>query len=132
MVVHALDRRSRFAVTGEAWLADREFKPTGALTHDARFDVAFGRGLVDLTQLEQPTDDVTITIETLFGVAVVKVDPLIAYDVHGSSAFGEVRIPDRSMTAMGNLDYRSSSDGRPRLHLRLNAVFGACHVVEAR
>jgi hypothetical protein len=131
MVVHAMARRDRFALTGEAWLADREFKPHGEIGRDARFDVAFGRGMVDLTQLDPPVDDVTITVDTLFGAAVVKVDPAIAYDVHGSSVFGEVRMPDRSSTAMGNLDYRSPNDARPRLHLRLNALFGACQVVEA-
>ena len=131
MVVHAFARRDRFAVAGEAWLSDREFKPTGELGRDARFDVAFGRGLVDLTHLTQPVEDVTVTVDTLFGAAVVKVDPAIAYDVHGSSVFGEVRMPDRSSIAMGNLDYRGPDAARPRLHLRLNALFGACQVVEA-
>jgi hypothetical protein len=130
MVVHAFARRDRFAASGEAWLADREFQPAGELVRDARFDVAFGRGVVDLTHLDRPATDVTVTVDTLFGAAVVKVDPSIAYDVHGSSVFGEVRMPDRSATAMGSLDYRSPSDERPRLHLRLNAVFGACRVVE--
>jgi len=131
MVVHGVGRQDRFAVAGEAWLADREFKPAGELTRDARFDVAFGRGLVDLTQLDRPLDDVTVTIDTLFGAAVVKVDPSIAYDIHGSSVFGEVRMPDRSVTAMGTLEFRGPSEERPRLHLRLNAMFGACQVVEA-
>lgn len=131
MVVHAFARRDRSAASGEAWLADRKFTPTGELARDARFDVAFGRGLVDLTHLDQPAEDVTVTVDTLFGAAVVKVDPSIAYDVHGSSVFGEIRMPDRSAARMGNLDYRSPSGERLRLHLRLNALFGTCQVIEA-
>lgn len=131
MVVHGLARRDRFALAGEAWLADREFKPTGELIHDARFDVAFGRGIVDLTRLEHPVDDVTVTVDTRFGTAVVKLDPAMAYDIHGRSVFSGVRMPDHSTIAMGNLDYCGPSEARPRLHLRLNAWFGACQVVEA-
>ena len=87
--------------------------------------------MVDLTQIAPPLDDVTITVDARFGVAVVKVDPAIAYDIHGSSVCGEVRMPDRSMTAMGILDFHGSSEQPPRLHLRRHAMFGACQVVEA-
>jgi hypothetical protein len=131
MVSHALERRHRAATTGEAWLADRQFKPTGPIGRDARFDVVFGRGLIDLTRIDAPTESVTITVDALFGAAVVKIDPSIGYDVHGTSAFGEVRMPDRSMTALGSLDYRGPGDQHPRVHLRLNALFGACEIVEA-
>jgi len=58
------------------------------------------------------------------------VDPTIAYDIHDSSIFGEVRMPDHSMTAMGRVDYRGPGTNAPRVHLRLNALF-ACQVVES-
>jgi hypothetical protein len=118
-------------VDGEAWLADRRFAPAGALHADARYDVVFGRGLIDLTEIDEPDDDVTVTVDTLFGSAVVRVDPTIAYEAEGSSAFGEIRMPDLRAAAMGSLHYQSPADHRPRLHLKLNTVFGACQVVEA-
>lgn len=117
--------------SGEAWLADRRFAPEGALAGDARYDVVFGRGVVDLTHVVPPAADVTVTVDALFGHAVVKIDPAIGYDVDGTAAFGEVRLPDRNATSMGSLHYQPPAGGAPRLHLRVNAVFGACQVVEA-
>jgi predicted membrane protein len=116
--------------SGEAWLADRRFAPEGQLPGDARYDVVFGRGVIDLTHLAEPSTDVTVTVDAVFGTAVVTVDPAIAYDVSASAAFGEVRMPDRSAAAFGSVQYRSPADHRPRLHLKVNAAFGACHVLE--
>jgi predicted membrane protein len=130
MMIHALARRDRYEPSGEAWLADREFAPAGALERDARYDVVFGRGLVDLTHVVEPAGDVTVAVGTVFGTTVVKVDPAIAYDVEGRSMFGEIRMPDRTMAAMGNVSYHKPSDHPPRLHLRLHTVFGACQVIE--
>ncbi|HTR53103.1 MAG TPA: LiaF domain-containing protein [Kofleriaceae bacterium] len=131
MIVRAWARRGQDGVSAEAVLARRNFSHAGALDHDARFDVLFGSGTVDLTGLVEPEHDVTVTIETLFGHALVKLPPALAYDVEGNSAFGEVRMPDRTATAMGSLVYRAASDHPSRLHLRVNAVFGACQLVEA-
>jgi hypothetical protein len=130
MIVHAMARHHPAYLDGEAWLADRSFAPTGPIDHDAHYDVAFGRGLVDLTHLTEPADDVTVVVDTVFGSTVVKVDPAMAYDVDARSMFGEVRMPDRSMTAMGKVSYRHTMDRAPRLHLRVSTVFGACQVVE--
>jgi len=131
MILRAWAQRDAAAVSGEAVLARRNFSHAGALDHDARFDVLFGSGTVDLTRLVEPEHDVTVTIDTLFGHALVKLPPALAYDVEGSSAFGEVRMPDRTATAMGSLVYRAASDHPSRLHLRVNAVFGACQLVVA-
>ena len=130
MIVHAMGRRHPAYIDGEAWLADKSFTPSSPLDHDAHYDVVFGRGMIDLTKLPEPAEDVTVAVETVFGATVVKVDPSIPYDIDGRSMFGEVRMPDRTMTAMGNLTYRHATDHPPRLHLRVSTVFGACQVVE--
>jgi hypothetical protein len=131
LVRQARTRTDRAATTGEAWLADRQFAPQGLLDRDARYDIAFGRGLVDLTHVPEPASDVTVSVHTLFGSSVIRVDPSVPYDVEGHAALGEVRMPDRSATAMGSVRYRAPTDHPPRLHLRVDAVFGACRVVES-
>jgi predicted membrane protein len=130
LILHAWVRRDDSMVSAEAVLSRRNFTQAGTLDRDARFDVMFGSGTVDLTQLVEPEHDVTVTVEALFGHALVKLPPAIAYDIEGSSAFGEVKMPDRSATAMGSLVYRAASDHPSRLHLRVHAIFGACQVVE--
>jgi predicted membrane protein len=131
LILHAWSRRDDGTVSAEAVLSRRNFTQAGALDRDARFDVVFGSGTVDLTQLVEPDHDVTVTVEALFGHALVKVPPALVYDIEGSSAFGEVRMPDRSATAMGSLVYHAASDHPSRLHLRVHAIFGACQVVES-
>ncbi|MCB9564163.1 MAG: hypothetical protein H6708_27550 [Kofleriaceae bacterium] len=130
MVVHTWSRRRPPDLAGEAWLADRRFVAE-SLEGDAHYDVVFGRGLIDLTGVAEPDRDVTVEVDTMFGHTVVKVDPAIPYDVEGTSAFAEVRMPDRSAAAVGSVRYRAPADHPPRLHLRVHAIFGACEVVEA-
>lgn len=132
LVQQARARRGEHAPAGEAWLADCQFVPEGALDHDARYDISFGRGVVDLTRIGDPAVDVTISVHTLFGTSVVRIDPKVPYDVEGHAALGEVRMPDRSATALGNVSYRGPASHPPRLHLKVDAVFGACRVVEAQ
>lgn len=118
---HGRARAARGPESGDAWLSDRRFTPEGRLSADAQYDIVFGRGVIDLTHLRAPEVDVTVTVDAVFGAAVVRVDPAIGYDVAGSSAFGEVRVPPRAAAA----------DPPPHLHLRINAVFGSCEVIEA-
>ena len=113
----------------QAWLADRLFVPEG--DRDQRYDVLFGRGVVDLTKLPEPDADQTIAVDTVFGAAVIKLDPNVPVEITGHSVFGEVRMPDRSMAAMGSIAYKTPSDHAAKLHLRINTVFGSCQVVGA-
>jgi hypothetical protein len=129
-LTRAWSRPERMATNGEAWLSDREFAPTAALARDARYDVVFGRGVVDLTRMAEPAADVTVSVDTVFGSAVVKVDPGMPYDVIGHAAFGEVRMPDHTSNGMGSSNFQHSTDHPARLHLRLSSVFGSCQVVE--
>src|SRR5579863_4836444 len=54
LIVHAWQRRDGSTVSAEAVLSRRNFTQAGALDRDARFDVVFGSGTVDLTQLVEP------------------------------------------------------------------------------
>ena len=108
------------ADTEEVWLDDQLFAPEGAPARDERYDVAFGRSVIDLTHLAEPDHDVTVSVHALFGAAVVKIDPTIPYDVVGHAALGEVQVPERRCF-----------DHAPLLHLRVHATFAQCQVVEA-
>ena len=113
----------------QAWLANRVFVPDGE--RDQRYDILFGRGVVDLTKVPEPDEDKIISIDTIFGATVIKLDPSVPVEITGHSMFGEVRMPDRSTAAMGSIAYKTPSDRAPKLHLRLNTVFGSCQVVGA-
>ncbi len=131
MVLEIWNRRKLEPAAGEAVMANLNFSQQGVLDRDERFDVVLGSGAIDLTKLVEPMRDVTVTIDTLFGRAIVKLPATVAYDVEGSATFGQVRLPDRSATATGTIEYTPRRDHPPHLHLRLHAVFGACQVIEA-
>jgi hypothetical protein len=129
IVAHAWARRRAGVAGNDAVFANRTVSPRGAPDRDARFEVVFGRGTLDLTGITEPEHDVTIIVETLFGNTLVKVPPDLAYDVEGSSTFGAVRMPDRSMATLGTTGYRTTTEHPSRLHLRVNAAFGGCRIV---
>jgi len=133
VVVRSLARRDASGITSGAWLADRHFAPSDRLDTDVRYDVVFGRGVIDLSKVPEPDHDVTVTVDTVFGASVIKLDPQVPYDVRGSSTFSDVRMPDRrSEVGLSNVSYRhAAADHPPRLHFKLNTVFGQCQLVEA-
>jgi predicted membrane protein len=130
LITETWQRRRHGTAAGEAVLADLGFSRSGMLVEDTRFDVVLGRGTIDLSKLVEPDRDVTVTVDAVFGRAVIKLPPHMAYDIAGSAAFGQVRMPDHRAAALGSIEYRAPSLHASRLHLRVHAVFGACQVVE--
>jgi hypothetical protein len=101
------------------------------LRRDARYDVQFGRAVVDLRSLADPETDVTVRVDTVFGTTEIRTDPAVPYDVEASSAFGRVLLPDHNSAEFGTALYRSPHPSHaPRVHLRLNAAFGSAEVCE--
>jgi predicted membrane protein len=131
MILQTWNRRGVDRTAGEAVFANLDFSHRGALERDERFDVVLGRGTIDLTRIAEPVQDVTITVDTLLGRALIKLPPELAYDVEGSATFGQLRMPDGSAIATGELAYRAPNDRRSRLHLRMHTVLGMCQLVEA-
>jgi hypothetical protein len=126
-------------LTGGRW-RDGELRVSGVLRDDSytpsggdhvKHDVIFGRSVVDLTRLAHDGGEVRAEINTIFGATVVKIDPSVPLEIEVSSAFGDARLPDQSVTAIGNMRYRPAGQkDPPRLRVRLNVVFGSSQVVE--
>ena len=121
MALRALRVHDLPVLSNEALLSTRSFAHNGTIDRDARFDVVLGRGTLDLSELAEPDHDVTVSVQALFGQVTIKPPHDFAFDVEGSSAFGAVRMPEHMPIP--------PSDHPPRLHLRLDAVFGQCQVV---
>lgn len=81
--------------------------------------------------LANPREDKTVSVDTAFGATVVKLNPTVPVEIIGHSMFGQVRMPDRTMAAMGSIAYKTPAEHEPKLHLRINTVFGSCQVVGA-
>lgn len=124
-------RSAELASAGSAVMSDLHFAPTQAAP-SFKYDVIFGRGVIDLTRLPKPERPMLVEVNAIFGSALVTIDPAWSIVVEGSSAFGEVRMPDQSMTAFGTARYRPRGQERDAalVQVRCNAVFGSCQIVE--
>lgn len=119
--------------TATAVMTEQRFAPTTSAP-ELKYDVLFSKGLVDLTQMPKPDKPIAVEVNSVFSSTEVLVDPTWPVVVEGSSAFGEVRMPNRSAATFGAASYRTtaSTDAQPLLRLKVNAVFGNCLVLEQR
>jgi hypothetical protein len=120
-------RSHELAPTGAVVMSDGVFAPVKA-EPSMKYDIVFGHGAVDLTRLDLPATPATIDVNVIFSGATVTVNPAWPIVIEGSSAFGEVRMPDQTMAAFGAARYRTR-EGDPILRVRVNAVFGSCQVL---
>jgi len=113
--------------TGSALMSELTFAPTRA-EPAMKYDVVFGQGAIDLTRLDRPTQPSHVEVNVIFGSATLKIDPSLPTVIEANAAFADVRMPDRSLAAFGNARYETGR-GEPLLRVRINTVFGSCHVL---
>jgi hypothetical protein len=115
-----------------AVFSDREYRPNPGEGGRLKYDIIFGRGVVDLTKVARDGADRRVEVNAVFGSATVKIDPSVPTEIEVNVAFGDARLPDHGTTALGSFRYRPPGQDKqePKLHLKLNAVFGSCQVIE--
>lgn len=113
-------------------MAEQHFAPGALGTERARYDVLFGRAVVDLRGLPDPESDVTVEVNAIFASAVVLVDPRQPVQIDASAVFGAAKLPDGQSVSFGALRYVPSAVARPgaRIRVKLNAVFGGAEMDE--
>ncbi len=116
----------------ESVFAVTRFAPTDASTLSRKYEVVFGRGVVDLSGLGAADHERLVQVDVIFGDAEIEIDPAVPIEVRGSAVFGEVRMPDRSSANFGGVRFRGDATGSPRIELVVNAVFGTARVVHRR
>lgn len=119
------------STTGSAVMSNVRYVPTSP-AEQLKYDIIFGRGTIDLTQLPKPERPMTVEVNAIFSNATVTIDPSWPVWVEGSSAFAQVRMPDQSSAVFGTALYRTGDgNSQPLIRLRVNAVFGSCSVLES-
>ena len=118
-------RTSRSAIFEEKKIETES--PTG------KYDVIFGRNVIDLTNVQLKEGVSRIEVNTVFGSSVLKINPSMPIKIIASSAFGSARMPDGNMVAFGEYTYKSDSlkqsDQKNYLLINLHVVFGSGEVV---
>jgi len=117
----------------ESVFAVTRFAPTDVASLSQKYEIIFGRGVVDLSGLATTADhEQLVQVSVLFGDAEIQIDPGTPIEIRGSAAFGEVRMPDRSAANFGEVRYRGPTVEQPEIELVVNVVFGTARIVERR
>ncbi|MGO9412682.1 MAG: hypothetical protein ACLQCB_18290 [Spirochaetia bacterium] len=93
---------------------------------DRDYNIIFGSGDVDLTDVRLGAGDLRTHVNVVFGSGVLKIDPALPVRIDMSAAFGTVEGPDGRSVSFGDTVYTSPSykDGAPALVVQAAAVFG--------
>jgi predicted membrane protein len=94
------------------------------------FNVIFGKGTLDLSDVDSTDLEGTIEVSTIFGEMTVILPDSFPARIKANSAFGEVRLPDRSTSAFGNTEYRTPDFDvtRTAIDMNVSAIFGSTKV----
>jgi hypothetical protein len=93
---------------------------------DRDYNIIFGRGEVDLTDVALDGSSLRTQVNVVFASGVLRINPSLPVRIEMSAAFGTVEAPDGRMVSFGNSIYTSGSyrDGAPALVVHATAVFG--------
>jgi hypothetical protein len=85
------------------------------------YNVMFGKGVIDLRQVQIGEKNMRVEINVVFGVAAVRINPDTPAQIRTNTAFGGVRMPDESNAAFGTYVFNSKGYDAQKPHLIINA-----------
>ncbi|MGM0446040.1 MAG: LiaF domain-containing protein [Bacillota bacterium] len=89
------------------------------------YNVIFGRGVIDLRDVNLENLDNRIEINTIFGSSEVLLDSSKPIRIDASSVFGQVRLPNGNSVSFGDLKYNNITDETNKtIYLKSSVVFG--------
>lgn len=96
-----------------------------------RYNVVFGRGEIDLSKISLEKGNVRVSVNTVFGSGVIKLNPQIPAEIKVSSVFAEARFPDGNSIFMGKYTYKTRDFKSEENYLVVDAdvVFGALEII---
>lgn len=95
-----------------------------------KYDVVFGKAVIDLTKLAKPSKNRKIEINTVFGSAIAKTNQNLPIKIKVTSAFGEATLPNGRSTAFGDSYYETKAydPKKPAIFIEANVVFGKLEI----
>ena len=94
-------------------------------------NIIFAEGIIDLNELKPITHHQKMKVNVIFASGKLILNPDIPTVIHASSAFGNLKFPDRTVNFLGSTDYRTGDikSSEPYLDIEANVVFGQFNIV---
>lgn len=93
------------------------------------YSVMFGKGFIDLTDIEEPNKFKKVGIKTQFGETILKISKDIPTVVHAKVSFGSASFPNDEHISSGHFTYKNYADNvEPILEVDTYTTFGSLRV----
>ena len=97
---------------------------------DNYYSIRFGKGVIDLTHLQQLDKPQKVTINTMFGEAIVKINKNIPTKIKVKAIFGNATMPDSTQISSGKYTYKTDPDMREAaIEVDATVAFGNLKVI---
>ncbi|MCK4339399.1 MAG: hypothetical protein KAW87_05370 [Candidatus Cloacimonetes bacterium] len=103
-----------------------------AKNYDNHYNVIFGKGVIDLSNLSPIDRNIKVDVNTIFGEGIIKINPEIPTIIQVNSVFAGARMPEGNVAALGSSEYRTKSfiENKYYLKIKANVVFGELRIIE--
>ena len=119
-----------------SWYFHREFEINHILHENSKdeYSIIFGKGTIDLSNVDLGNGNVKVNINTIFGHGLIKINPEIPMIIDIDSAFASAKLPDKTITSFGSYTYKTKSfaEEKPYLKIKIDVVFGAVDITESQ
>jgi len=94
------------------------------------YNVIFGKGNFDFTDIDLSQGNVNVKIGTVFGASEIRIDSEMPVRIVADAVFAGAELPDGNTAVFGSSSYESLSFNPDTNHLKikLDVVFGAAEV----
>lgn len=97
------------------------------------YSVIFGRGIIDLTDINSDVVKKDIKINTIFGASEVLLDSNKSVRMDVSSAFGKASMPDGNKITFGGYEYNNiAEEDNNIVNIEVSTVFGSTDIRNIR
>lgn len=97
------------------------------------YNIIFGKGFVDLREINLTKPNTFVEINTVFGETTVQFDHVIPIEIITHSVFANTTLPDKDINAFGRFHYQSENFDKNQNHItvRANTVFGSLRFIKS-
>jgi len=98
--------------------------------HNKEYNIVFGKGNFDFTDIDLSEGNVNVKIGTVFGASEIRIDRDMPVKIDADAVFSGAELPDGNTAVFGSSSYQTESYTPDSNHLRikLDVVFAGVQV----